>query len=233
MQNRWPPEKIKAPAIENADWASSKRWNPHGSSLAMAEVMHRISKLVVLDFETTNSATGLRAVELAAVVVRKGQVGETFGELINPGCQIDSFSQSIHGITNADVRDAPSFREHWPRVRRLLRGAVVIAHNAPFDAGVMRNELWRNKLTPPPLEWWCTLRLARALWPDRFERYALAALVEALDLPKRPTHRALDDAYAALELFRRQLDDAKERRLNLRPTIQNWARHKGGRSWPF
>jgi DNA polymerase-3 subunit epsilon len=195
--------------------------------------MHRIEKLVVLDFETTDSDKGLRAVELAAVVVRKGQVAETFGELINPGCRIDSGSRSIHGISNRDVRDAPSFCEHWPRVRGLLRDAVVIAHHAPFDACVMRNELWRNRLTPPPLEWWCTLRLAHALWPDRFERYGLAALVEALDLPKRPTHRALDDAHAALELFRRQLDAARERRLRLRPTIRNWARHKGGKSWPF
>lgn len=167
----------------------------------MPRLLTDLPPLTFLDFETTQSPTGLRSVEVGWLDVRDGVASPPESRLVQPGCPIDPFSQSIHGISDADVARAPRFDAVWEELRPLLHNRVVLAHNAAFDAGVLRGELARHGFAEPDSEWWCTLRLARCIWPRRFRSYSLGSLCRVLMLQSASTHRAGDDAAAAFALF--------------------------------
>jgi exodeoxyribonuclease X len=140
-------------------------------------------------------------VEIAAVPIVGGAVGEPSSWLMKPARPIRYFATRIHGLTNDDVADAPSFAEVEAEVRRALDADVLVAHNAHVDVGVLRRHLG---------EWECpevldTLKLAKRLRPNR-ESYKLGALVEAFSLAEglpddlKP-HRATYDVLVAARLF--------------------------------
>jgi DNA polymerase III epsilon subunit-like protein len=140
-------------------------------------------------------------VELAIVPIEHGEIGEPRSWLVRPAQPITSFVRRIHGISNDDVADAPTFAEIEPAIRPLLTDAVFVAHNAPADLGVLRRKLagWE------PVEVFDTVRLARRLRPGQAS-YRLGALVDDFflgeDLPAglKP-HRATYDAMVTARLF--------------------------------
>ena len=192
-----------------------------------------VHKIAFLDFETTGSHEGLRAVEIGLIALENGELVDEFNFLINPGCPIDPISQSVHGISDDDVCYAPGFAEIWDELRPRLSGWIVAAHNAPFDSGVMKNEIIQNRLDPPEMEWWCTLKLARRLWKGRFRSFSLSHLVKTLGIEFPVTHRARDDALAARMLFDLLVDEALLQGYETLPDIRRLARHRGKGSWPW
>jgi DNA polymerase-3 subunit epsilon len=109
----------------------------------------------------------------------------------------------------------------------------VAAHNAPFDAGALRDEILRLGVAPPAMRWWCTCRLAKQVWPGRFPNYKLATLAGGLGLEGANTHRAADDARLAERLLRRELADARRQGRDSLERVEPLALHAGGKSWPF
>ena len=95
---------------------------------------------VVLDLETTGgNATRDRITEIAAVRIECGIETARWSTLVNPECSIPPFIQSLTGISNAMVEDAPVFAQVAPRLLELLDGAVLVAHNVRFDHGFVVN----------------------------------------------------------------------------------------------
>jgi DNA polymerase III epsilon subunit-like protein len=188
----------------------------------------------ILDFETTQSPTGLRAVEVA--VLQVGATGAVCCEshLIHPGCRIDSFSHSIHHISDAMVRTAPAFVELWPRLAAHLDGALLVAHNASFDAGVLRNELQRHGLSAPRVRWLCARQLARRVWPQ-LARFGLSDLRHELGIHVPHTHRAEGDVRLTAEVVARALEDLCTRLPTVSPTehLVRQAHINLKSSWPF
>lgn len=201
------------------------------SSSVSPSLLHLIPSLVVLDFETTDSPTGQRPVEIACLRVEYGRPVAEVVELIHPQCRIDPWTQSIHGISNAMVAKAPPFVELWARLEPVLQGAVVAAHFAQFDSGVLSRELARLALPPPAVEWWCTCRLARKLWPKRYPNYKLGTLTALLGLRGQNSHRAGDDARVTLELLKHQLADAPNCGAATLERLRPLARYRG-KCWP-
>ncbi|MBK8431050.1 MAG: hypothetical protein IPL28_07005 [Chloroflexi bacterium] len=91
---------------------------------------------VVLDTETTGLAPGLgnRVVEVAAVRLENGRRVAEFQQLINPERPQEARAAEITGLADEHLRDQPTFAEIAPRLQQFLEGAVIIAHNASFDA---------------------------------------------------------------------------------------------------
>ena len=158
--------------------------------------------VVVLDTETTGLHTSLghRVVEIGAVRLENGkQVGE-FQTMLNPGRPIEPRASEITGIVNADLVDAPEFSAVADDLNTFLDGALLVAHNATFDADFMGNEfnLIGRSLENP---WLCTLRLARNYF--HFGRNGLGHIAAKLNIPMARAHRALNDVIVTAEVFRR------------------------------
>jgi DNA polymerase-3 subunit epsilon len=158
---------------------------------------------VVLDLETTGGSPAADAItEVGAVKVRGGeQLGE-LATLLDPGSAIPPSIVALTGITQAMVTSAPLLGAVLPTVLEFCAGAVLVAHNAPFDTGFLRAGCERHGLAWPRPPVLCTARLARAvLSRDEAPSVRLSALAELFNTSTKPTHRALDDARATVAVL--------------------------------
>ena len=95
----------------------------------------------------------------------------------------------------ASTRCCPAFLE-------FCAGAVVVAHNAPFDVGHLRAACRRHGSAWPRPPVVCTARLARkVLTRDEAPSCRLSALAVLFRATTRPVHRALDDARATVDVL--------------------------------
>ena len=164
--------------------------------------LHQVT-FVVVDLETTGGNSAHDAVtEIGAVKVRGGESVGEFATLVNPGREIPPAVVSITGITEAMVHDAPSFDSVLPSFLEFADGAVLVAHNAPFDVGFLRANCERLDLPWPKPKVVCTVKLARrVLTRDETPNYKLATLAGVLHARTAPVHRALDDARATVDVL--------------------------------
>lgn len=135
--------------------------------------------LVVVDVEG-NGRRPPELVELAAVPVVGGVIGEPASWLVRPPSPITRQARKVHGITDADVCGQPAFDEVAHEAHRFIGDALPVGHNVRVDLGVMGRSLpeWR------PAEAFDTLRMARATWEA--PSHALSALVELRDSQPDP-----------------------------------------------
>ncbi|HHT8902072.1 TPA: exonuclease domain-containing protein [Burkholderia cenocepacia] len=156
--------------------------------------------LVFVDLETTGgSSADHRITEIGVVEI--GPLGvSTWTSLVNPGQAIPPFIQQLTGISDAMVRDAPTFASLAPALFERLDGKLFVAHNASFDRGFLRAEFERAGLAFNP-DVLCTVRLSRALFP-RESRHGLDALIERHGLVPAARHRALADADLLWQFWR-------------------------------
>jgi exodeoxyribonuclease X len=155
---------------------------------------------VVVDVEG-NGQQPPDLVELAVIPIVGGIIGEPSSWLVKPDEPIKHRATGIHGLTNADVADAPVFAAIKEEVLRALDGAALVAHNAHVDVDVLRRKLGDWK-TPEVFD---TLKLARRLLPDAGS-YKLGTLVDAFKLAEGlpdglTPHRATYDVLVTARLF--------------------------------
>ena len=158
---------------------------------------------VVLDLETTGGSQHTDSItEVGAVKVRGGeQIGE-LATLVDPGTGLAPHIVALTGITTAMVTGAPRLPSVLPSVLEFLSGAVLVAHNAPFDVGFLRKACERHGQRWPRPPVLCTARLARAvLTRDEAPSVRLSALSQLFGTSTTPVHRALADARATVEVL--------------------------------
>jgi DNA polymerase-3 subunit epsilon len=158
---------------------------------------------VVLDLETTGGAPDGRGItEIAAVKVRCGEPVGEFATLVNPGSAIPPFITVLTGITEAMVAPAPPIEAVLPGLLKFLAGAVLVAHNAPFDTGFLKAACELFGFCWPAPRVLDTAALARrVLTGDEVPNNKLGTLAAHFRTATRPTHRALDDARATVEVL--------------------------------
>ena len=155
-----------------------------------------IMRLAFVDLETTGgSPIEDRITEVGIIEVDfddPAQPVREWASLVNPEAPIPPFIETLTGITNAMVADAPRFEELADDILSRLEGRLFIAHNARFDHGFLKNEFRRTGHTfrPPVL---CTVRLSRKLYPG-YSRHNLDTLIERHRLIVDMRHRAIGDA---------------------------------------
>lgn len=166
---------------------------------------------VVLDLETTGgSAAGDTITEVGAVKVRGGERLAELSTLIRPAAaerRIRPGVVALTGITEAMLAGAPPLAAVLPTVLEFLAGAVLVAHNAPFDSGFLRAACERHGYVWPRPPVLCTARLARAtLTHAEAPSVRLGALAELFGTATQPVHRALADARATVEVLHHLLE---------------------------
>ena len=157
-------------------------------------------RLAIIDLETTGTAaTADRITEIGIVRVEQGRVIEEWSTLVNPQTFIPIEIQALTGITDAMVKNAPTFEDIHDEVLARLQGHLFVAHNARFDYGFIKNELRRLEM-PFSEEVLCTVRLSRRLYPEA-AHHNLDALVARHGLDAKDRHRALGDARLAWQFL--------------------------------
>ena len=155
--------------------------------------------LAFVDLETTGTLPAGDAItEVGIVRVDADPDGASepvvseWSTLVSPGIPIPPEIQSLTGITDAMVRDAPSFGRIADEVAARTAGAIFVAHNARFDYGFLKHAFARlqRRFSARVL---CTVRLSRRLFPTE-PRHSLDSVIARHRLPIDGRHRALGDA---------------------------------------
>lgn len=166
--------------------------------------------LAVIDFETTGHSPqgGGRATEIAAVLVRDGEVVGQYQSLMRTGAWIPPMIERLTGISNEMVDDAPDAARVMREVADFTADCGFVAHNAAFDKGFWISELTRAECAPRVApEFACTVRLARRLYPES-PNCKLGTLARYHGLPNNGrAHRALADALTTAQLVQRMQRD--------------------------
>jgi len=178
-------------------------FNPHQS---LTE-----TTFAVFDVETTglSPAYGHRVCEVGCLRVRDGVELDHFESLVDPRRSISPGAFRVNRITPQMLHDAPTFAGVAAPLLGTMAGAVLVAHNAPFDLGFLAAELEIARLPLPENPVIDTLALARCVYS--FASNSLSAVVAALGVGSDPTHRALSDVRATSGVLARMLEDLARR----------------------
>lgn len=150
---------------------------------------------VALDFETATERRG-SACALALTIVEEARITNTMRWLIRPpGNEYSPYNTMIHGFTSEDTADAPEFPHVWAEAAEVIDGRSVVAHNAAFDFGVLRDSLSSYDLAWPELDVFCTMVLARRAWPGLLS-YSLSPVAQFLGVTLENPHEPGEDAAA-------------------------------------
>lgn len=166
--------------------------------------------LAVVDVETTglNPQAGDRVCEIAGLRVDPGEAPRLWVSLVNPGRPIGAGAQAVNGIADDAVADAPPFHALIAEVNTALDGAVLVAHNVPFDVGFLRAEYRRAGRRFPTMQALDTLELARRCF--RFRRNGLGDVARQLGVSAPGLHRAAGDVWATYRVLQRMIDELRE-----------------------
>jgi DNA polymerase-3 subunit alpha (Gram-positive type) len=163
----------------------------------------RVSDVVFVayDTETTGfSPNKNRILEIGAVKFCNGEILEEKSWLINPEQRIAYWAREAHGISNEDLAHCPVFKDIYAEFKAFTDGCVLMAHNARFDVGFIREEIARNPLDVAPEPTLDSMRLFRIWWPD-LPSHTIGSLMEALKLDADVFHRALADTLYIVYIF--------------------------------
>ena len=165
-------------------------------------------KYIVLDTETTGLEVkqGHRVIEIGAVLLNDRKKSEEhFHSYLNPSRLIDEEASKVHGITNEDLEDKPSFDEIAEEFINFIEGSTLVIHNAPFDIGFLNNEFQLASTSYPKIEDICEVEDSLTIARDKFpgQRNSLDALAARYDISgyDRTFHGALLDANILADVY--------------------------------
>lgn len=170
-------------------------------------------RIVVLDTETTGmnreggpTYLGHRIIEIGAVeIINRKLTGNHFHVYIKPDRLIQEDAIDVHGITDQFLRDKPEYREVHQEFLDFIKGAELVAHNAPFDVGFMDHEF--EKLDPSigKTEQYChitdTLDMAKKIFPGKRNNLDILCERYGIDNSHRTLHGALLDAEILADVY--------------------------------
>ena len=164
----------------------------------------------VLDLETTGfSAVTEKITEVGIMKVKNGEVIDEFSCFVNPEKPIPQRVVEVTNITDEMVKDAETIDKVFPKVLEFIKGSVLVAHNADFDVGFLKQNA-KNLGYDFDFTYVDTLGLAKKLFPD-YKKYKLGKIAENLGIKVLVAHRALDDVDTTVKVFNVMMNMLKER----------------------
>ena len=164
----------------------------------------RCGRLVVFDTETTGGADYDEICQIAAAEYVCGKLSRTLALYICPTCEMNPRAEGVHGLSLDFLNENGFAPEEAMRQFFEFVGedALLVAHNAPFDLRMLRQECAKFDLefSPQGVEVCDTLALARYRRPD-LDCHALAHLIDVLGIDAVNSHDALDDTLACAGVF--------------------------------
>ena len=168
---------------------------------------------VAFDLETTGlSSQKDEIIEIGAVRMQGGKEMDRFQTFVNPGRRLEQKIVELTGITDAMLADAPSIETVLPEFLKFVGDRVLVAHNADFDTGFIR-EACRKQGLSYGFTSVDTLILSQNLLPH-LNKFKLDVVSNALSLPDFNHHRAGDDAVTCGLIFHKLTDKLRELELS-------------------
>ena len=167
----------------------------------------RGTRYIVFDVETPNRYND-RMSAIGITVVEDGQIVEEFFTYVNPEEHFDQFNTDLTGISAETVVDAPTFPELWKQIEGLMGSGTLVAHNAPFDMGVLKKCLqdygipWKNRA-----QYCCTVQIGRRELPGMSHSLDSMCGYYGIALDH---HKADSDSHAAAEILLRYMEEGVE-----------------------
>ena len=176
--------------------------------------MNTAPDFVVVDVETSGfDPAAARVLSVAALTLTAdGSIEHSMYTLLNPG--VDPGPTNIHGLTPAMLAGQPCYADIAEHLAPLLRGRILVAHNAAFDYAFLAAEARRCDTELPVTSVLCTLELA-GLLDLGLDSLSLAALARHWNIPQARPHDALDDARVLAAVLRHALVRAAELEITL------------------
>ena len=173
----------------------------------IGDILLSDTTFAVIDLETSGGSpkSGAGITEIGVVKVRGGVVLGTFQSFVDPGHALPSFITQLTGITDEMLLSAPFIDEVLPTLFEFLGSpdeTVLVAHNSPFDMSFLKAAALIHEYQWPNYSTVDTARLARAVLDrDEVINCKLGTLAEFFNAETSPTHRALDDAQATVDVL--------------------------------
>ncbi len=163
----------------------------------------------VVDVETANQYRH-SICQIGIAFFANGKMVDGWESLVNPHDDFLEFNIALHGIGPERVAHAPAWREVFPMVNTLLRGAAVASHT-DFDRCALSNACARAGIPGVGYgKWIDTCWLARSAWPH-LPNHKLPTLARSFKITYQ-AHDALEDARVAGEVLALAL---KERQITI------------------
>ena len=148
-----------------------------------------------IDFETANS-NSCSVCSVGVVVVRNGQIVDTFYSLIQPEPNYYNYlCTRVHGLQRKDTDDAPVFPKVWAQIEPLIKGLPLVAHNSQFDEECLRAVFKVYSMDYPDYIFYDTLRASRQAF-RYLGNHQLQTVAAECGYILKKHHNALADAEA-------------------------------------
>jgi DNA polymerase III subunit epsilon len=120
-----------------------------------------------------------------------------FDSLIKPSVEVTEQARNIHGISDEELADAPTWAEVYVQIAQLLYSRYAISHNARFDTRMLVQTCHKYRLPAPfPKKWLCTMEMLKRFNNQQWPSLPLAMTLSGASSPSilgKP-HRAAFDA---------------------------------------
>lgn len=182
-----------------------------------------MDSFIAIDYETANSSYE-SVCAVGVTLVEEGKIRSNFYTLIKPEEDFsffDSFNTSIHGITERDVKNAPSFGDVWPDIEKLYLPSQIpfACHYAGFDIRVTEAMLHSIGNKFPDIEFYDTCTISKNVWPELLN-FKLNTISSYLGI-ELDHHNAASDAQACAQIAIKHLE------LLSLPTLRDVAKNYG------
>ena len=150
---------------------------------------------IAIDVETAN-ADYSSICQIGIAEFQNGKVVDKWKTLINPEDYFDPFNVSIHGISEKDVKNAPTFNQIYEELKKRLNDKITI-HHMPFDRIAINRACDYYDLEHTKPKWLDSAKIVRRTWTDfAHSGYGLSNIAKYLELTFEH-HDALEDAITA------------------------------------
>lgn len=162
--------------------------------------------LVFFDLETTGTQLATdRIVEISLVKVMPDGEKIVSTRRINPGIPIPPEATAVHGITDDDVKDCPSFAEIAKTLAEQIQGCDLAGYNSDrFDIPLLAEEFCRAKVD---VDFRAMAKIdVQAIFRKMEPRTLIAAYKFYCGKDLNDAHSAEADTMATYEVLKAQLD---------------------------
>jgi len=167
-------------------------------------LLHKNNTFTAIDFETANNnRNSICAVGI--VSVENGEIVDEYSVLIRPPYnEYNWHNTNVHGISEEDTEDSPSFDKVYPEIKKRLYNRTIVAHNESFDRNVLKSTMESFGFDYSDLSiadrWECTMKIYRA---KGCKPAGLNSLCDRFSI-ELDHHEALSDARGCAKLYLKQ-----------------------------